>query len=66
MQLPLDLNTTNDIITNTLDLLLFDLGEANNDTNTISLDVCAVTECFTNDYNYLRETFRCGDFHDQQ
>ena len=32
-QLPQDLNTTNDIITNTLDLLFNNLDTAQNDTN---------------------------------
>ena len=38
-QLPQDLNTTNDIITNTLDLLIFDLDQAENDTNATTVDV---------------------------
>ena len=38
-QLPQDLDTTNDIITNTLDLLIFDLDQVENDTNATTLDV---------------------------
>ena len=38
-QLPQDLDTTNDIITNTLDLLIFDLDQAENDTNATTVDV---------------------------
>ena len=39
-QLPQDLDTTNDIITNTLDLLTLNLEQADNDTNLTALDVC--------------------------
>ena len=39
-QLPQDLDTTNDIITNTLDLLALNLEQADNDTNLTALDVC--------------------------
>ena len=39
-QLPQDLDTTNDIITNTLDLLALNLEQADNDTNFTALDVC--------------------------
>ena len=38
-QLPQDLDITNDIITNTLDLLIFDLDQVENDTNATTLDV---------------------------
>ena len=39
-QFPRDLNTTNDIITNTLDLFTRNLDQANNNTNITALDVC--------------------------
>ena len=38
-QLPQDLDTANDIITNTLDLLIFDLSQVENDTNATTVDV---------------------------
>ena len=38
-QLPQDLDTANDIITNTLDLLIFDLSQVENDTNATAVDV---------------------------
>ena len=38
-QLPQDLDTANDIITDTLDLLIFDLSQVENDTNATTVDV---------------------------